>query len=147
MPEQADSTGALLKRINDKRSEIEQYLSRTRPRNRRLVNTAIICSAVAAALTAGPAFGGKTFTAWLTGTLGLTSPVWQLMCIGAAVCSLGATITTNMSKSDETASKILRAQTCDAKLEGLETLIEMEQIDAAKASSLYTQYLPEVSFI
>ena len=69
------------------------------------------------------------------------------MCLGAAICSVSATITTNMSKSDETASKILKAQTCDAKLEGLETLIELEQIDAAKASALYTQYLPEVSFI
>lgn len=61
--------------------------------------------------------------------------------------SVSAAIATNMSKSHDIASKILRAQTCDAKLEGLETLVEIEQIDIAKASSLYTEYLPEVSFI
>lgn len=113
----------------------------------RLVNTAIVSSALAAALTVGPAFGGQTLTAWLTGTLGFTAPVWQLLCLGATICSVSAAIATNMSKSHEIASRILRAQTCDVKLEGLETLLEMDQIDMAKASSLYTQYLPEISFI
>jgi len=147
MSTQPDSNDTLLQRIAGKRSEIAAYLSTTQPRNRRLANTAVICSAIAAALTTGPAVGGKPLTAWLTGTLGLTSPVWQLLCLAATVCSVAAAIATNMSKSHETVSKILRAQTCDAKLEGLETLIDMDQIDLQKASSLYTQYLPEISFI
>lgn len=137
----------LLKCIGDKRSEIAAFLAKTRPRNRRLVNVSIVCSALAGAMTAGPALGGKSLTAWLTEVLGLSSPIWQLLCLGATACSVSAAIATNMSKSHDIASKILRAQTCNAKLEGLETLVKIEQIDIAEASSLYTKYLPEVSFI
>ena len=148
MTETTDSKDALLKRIGDKRAEIAAYLAKSQPRNRRLVNTAIVCSAVAAAMTAGPAFGGKTLTAWLTETLRLESPVWQLLCLVATLCSIAAAIATNMSKSHDIASKILRAQTGDARLEGLETLLELDQIDVAKASSLYVEkYLPEIVFV
>ena len=147
MSAQPDSRDTLLKRINEKRTEIRGFLARTQPRNVRLVNTAIISSAIAAALTAGPAFGGQTLTGWLTETLGFTSPAWQLLCLGATLCSISAAIATNMSKSHEITAKILQAQTCDAKLEGLATLMEMDQIDIAKASALYAQYLPEIAFI
>ena len=137
----------LLQKVAGKRSEIRSFLSKTEPRNTRLVNIAIVCSAIAASLTAGPAFGGKTVTAWLTETLGLTSPVWQLLCLGATGCSVAAVIATNMSKSHEIATRLLRAQATDAKLEGLETLIEMDQIGIEKASSLYIQYLDDIPFL
>jgi hypothetical protein len=138
MSTDADTKKTLLQNIGAKRSEIRSFLSKTEPRNVRLVNMAIICSAIAAALTAGPAFGGKTLTAWLE-TLGLRSPVWQLLCLGATACSVAAVVVTNMSKSHEITSKLFRAQTTDAKLEGLEALVQMDQIEIDKASSLYVQ--------
>ena len=147
MSESSDPKSALLRRISEKRSEIDAFLSKAQPRNKRLVNISIICSAVAAAMTAGPAFGGQGLTAWLSDSLGLTSPVWQLLCLGATACSVAATIATNMAKSHEVASRVLRAQTSDAKLEGLETLVEMDQIELGKASTLYAEYLPEIPFI
>lgn len=137
----------LLKKIKIKRSEIHRFLKSAEPRNKRLINIAIVCGAIAAALTAGPAFGGKTLTGWLTNTLELTSPVWQLLCLAATVCSVSAVIVTNISKSHGIATNILRAQTCNAKLEGLETLLEMEQVELNKATTLYTDYLNEISFL
>lgn len=147
MPDEQTPKAALLKRIATKREQISAFLSKSQPRSRKLVNTAIICGALAAALTAGPAFGGSTMTAWLTETLGLKSPVWQLLCLGSTICSVTAAIATNMSKSHAIASKILSAQACNAKLEGLELLIEMNQVDAEKSAALYTQYLTEISFV
>lgn len=137
----------LLQKVADKRSEIEAFLSKTEPRNVRLVNTAIVASAIAAAFTAGPAFGGETLTAWLTKTLGLTSPVWQLLCLVATACSVVAAIATNLSKSYAIAAKLASARQTDAKLEGLETLIETDQISMKQASSLYAQYLEDVAFL
>jgi hypothetical protein len=40
-----------------------------------------------------------------------------------------------------------KAQTSDAKLEGLETLIELGQIDLPKAAIQYTQYISEIPFV
>lgn len=138
---------ALLQKITAKRGIIQAFLSKENPRSKRYISITIICSAIAAALTAGPAFGGKTFTAWFTDIFGLNSPTWQLLCLGATGFSVAAVIATNLSKSHDVASKIQRAQTADAKLEGLETLIEMDHIDAEKASSLYVQYLNDIPFL
>ena len=83
----------------------------------------------------------------LTGTLGLQSPAWRLLCLGATISSVVAAITTNLSKSLEIGSKILQAQTCDAKLEGLVTLIELEHIELREATSQYAQHLTAVPFL
>lgn len=137
----------LLQKIEAKRQEIQSYISKTKPRKRRLANTAIVCSAIATALTAGPAFGGKTFSDWLTETLSLVSPVWQLLCLGAVIFSVAAAIVTNLSKSQDIVSKLQNAQSTDAKLEGLSTLIEMDQVDVDEASSHYVQYLNDIPFL
>ena len=139
---------SLLRKITGKRLEIRSFISKTEPRNTRLINIATICSAIATSLTAAPAFGGKPLSAWLTKTLGLEQlPVWQLLCFGAMGCSFAAMVAGNMLKSHEITSKLLRAQATNAKLEGLETLIELDQTDIENASSLYSQYLNDVSFL
>lgn len=137
----------LLSRIHQKRSEIRVFLETNEARNRRLVNTAIFASAIAAAFTAGPAFGGSTMTAWLTETFGLASPAWQLLCLGATVCSVAAAITTNLSKSHDLGARIAQAQACDAKLEGLETLIELNQVDIEEATAQYAASLSAIAFL
>ena len=71
--------------------------------------------ALSAAFTAGPAFGGASLTAWLTETFSLHAPAWQLICLGACACSVTAVIATNLSKSEETGSKIAAGRACDAK--------------------------------
>lgn len=142
-----EPTSTLLTRIASKRGELAAYLKTMEPRNARLTNTAIICGAISATLTAAPALGGKSFTAWLTETFELTLPVWQLLCFGAMLCSIAATIATNMSQSHETTARVMRAQACNAKLEGLETLLQLGTIDADSASRQFVNAINDVAFI
>lgn len=141
------SRAALAARIAKKRSAIANYLGRARPRHSRWVNTSIICSAVAAALTAGPAVGGQSMTAWLTETLGLTAPAWQLLCLSATVCSVAAAISTNLAKSHDIAANIGRAHTADAKLEGLEVRLELGHIEPEQASANYAAAITDLRFL
>src|SRR5688572_6574958 len=89
----------LANRIRHTRSELDTFLAAAVPRKRRLLNTTILGGSLAAALTAGPAVGGQSFTAWLTGALALESPSWRLLCGVASACSITATIATQLLKS------------------------------------------------
>jgi hypothetical protein len=142
-----DAAQVLLAKIRQKRGEIAAFIGATEPRNARLTNIAIICGAISAALTAAPALGGKPLTDWITEALGLSLPIWQLLCFGGMVCSIAATIATNLSKSHETSAKLIRAQLCDAKLEGLETLTQLRQVDVDEGAKLYVQHLADIPFI
>ena len=142
-----NSTEILLNKIQNKRAEIDSFLASKEPRNKRLTNIAIICGAIASVLTAGPALGGKTFTALISDSFGLTSPAWQLLCLAATIFSVTATIAINMSKSSDIRSKIDSARGCEAKLEGLQTLLELKQIEIQQAASLYASYLTEIPHV
>jgi hypothetical protein len=80
------SGGDLSAHIDRFRSQIAAYLIHARARQRRLINLAIVAGAVATVLTASPALGGVAFSDWLNETFGLTSPAWQVLCAGAALC-------------------------------------------------------------
>src|SRR4029450_2485600 len=81
------SGGDLSAHIDRFRSQIAAYLIPARPRQRRLINPAIVAGAVATVLTASPALGGVAFSDWLNETFGLTSPAWQVVWAGAALWS------------------------------------------------------------
>lgn len=138
---------ALLARIRAKRAEIDQFLRTTQPRSTRLTNITIICGAISAALTAAPALGGQSLADWLTDVFGLNQPIWQLLCLGAMVCSIIVTVTTNMATSQELVAKVMKAQACDAKLEGLETLVEISRLDVDSASEQFVAALNDIPFI
>ena len=104
----------LLRQVRQKRAQLEVFLARKAPLKRRLLNVTILGGTLATALTAGPAIGGASFTVWLTKTFGLTSPSWQLLCGGAAVCSVSATIATQILKSNHVEEHVTRAQGCRA---------------------------------
>ena len=142
-----DSTAELVARIREKRQQMDRFLSTARPRKRRLINTTIIGGSVAAALTAGPAVGGQSFTAWLTSTLGLTSPSWRLLCAAASVCSITATVATQLLKSHNVEEHVTRAQGCRAKLEVIEVSLAAGQIDARQATAEYLKCVEEAAFI
>lgn len=61
MDESSKNRQELLRRIEVQRENIENFVRRVRPRSVRLANISIISSAIAAVLTAGPAFGGLSF--------------------------------------------------------------------------------------
>ena len=137
----------LLARIREKRQQVEIFVGGALPRKRRLLNITIFGGALAAAFTAGPAAGGASFTAWLTSTFGLTSPSWQLLCGAAAVCSVAATVSTQLLKSQNIEEHVTRAQSCRAKLEVLEVGLTTGHIDATQATSEFIRCVEEVSFL
>jgi hypothetical protein len=137
----------MVSRIRQKRTQLEAFLSAARPRKRRLLNTTIVGGSLAAALTAAPALGGQSFTAWLTGALGLASPSWRLLCAAASVCSVTATIATQLLKSNNIEEHVTRAQGCRAKLEVLEVGLTMGQIDTRQATSEYLKCVEDAAFL
>jgi MFS family permease len=141
------SNSELLGRINQQRAQVDAFLASAVPRKRRLLNTTIVGGSLAAALTAGPAVGGPSFTAWLTAALGLTSPSWRLLCGGAAVCSIMATVATQLLKSDNVEQNVTRAQGARAKLEVLELGLKIGQLDERQALTEYLKCVEETAFL
>lgn len=142
-PVSSDLIGA----IRRKQVRVEAFLSAALPRKRRLLNITIVGGALAAALTAAPAIGGQSFTAWLTRTFGLASPSWQLLCLAASVSSILATVSTQLLKSHNLEENVGRAQRCRAKLEVLELGLATGQLDAAQATSEYLRCVEEAAFL
>lgn len=137
----------LVSLIRQTRTRMETFLSAARPRRRRLLNTTIVGGTLAAALTAAPAVAGEPFTAWLTGALGLASPSWRLLCAGASVCSVMATIATQLLKSHNIEEGVTRAQGCRAKLEVLEVGLRMGQLDVRQATTEYLKCVEDAALL
>lgn len=142
-----DARGDMLSRIREKRRQVDAFVIAALPRKRRLLNVTIVGGTLAAALTAGPAAGGASFTAWLTSALGLTSPAWQILCGAAAVCSVAATVSTQVLKSHNIEEHVAGAQACRAKLEVLEIGLSTGHIDTAQATAEFIRCVEQVSFL
>ncbi len=140
-------TEALLEKIRSKRREVAEYLKKSEPRQSRLITNSIVAGALAAALTAGPGVGGSGFIEAAKGVVSFGIPVWQVLCLLATVLSMAAVITNGLLKTRDLTSKIAQVRGCDAKLEGLETMLELDQIELNQAASLYTQYLTEIPHV
>ena len=102
-------------------------------------------SAVAATLTAAPALGGESFTAWLAKAMSLTSPAWQLLCGAAALSSLAATVATQLSKSRKLEERVVSAQLTHARLARLHAELSLRQVDYEGASREFLTYLEEAT--
>ena len=138
----------LLRRIKDRRRTVDSYLRSARPRAARLTYVAVVSSAVAAALTAGPGFGGEKFVAAASNLVGGDpSDVWQPICLVTAIVSIIAAISANLSRAKKTEARIIHAEACNAELEGLQTLVEFQQIPLEDAVKLYGQYIARIPFV
>ena len=137
----------LLKKIRTKRRRIADYLTKNEPRRARLINSSIISGALAAALTAGPGIGGGVFIDSVKDIVSFGIPIWQALCLAATILSVAVVIINGMLKSRELSSEIINARSCDAKLEGLETMLDLAQVDVAQATRLYTEYLTEIPHV
>jgi len=140
-------TEALLEKIKARRRKVAEYLDKNEPRQSRLITISIVAGALAAALTAGPGVGGAGFIETARDVVSFGVPVWQALCLMATFLSVSVVIANGMLKSNDLMSKISQARGCDAKLEGLEIMLSMNQIDLKQATSFYTQYLTEISHI
>jgi hypothetical protein len=134
-------------RIAQKRAQLDTFIARAQPRKRRLLNLTIIAGTLAAVLTAAPAAGGASFTAWLTKAFQLTAPAWQILCGVAAACSVTATVATQLLKSQHIEEYVTRAQSCRAKLEVLEVGLTTGELDTSRAAGEYLRCVEEASFL
>jgi hypothetical protein len=81
-----------------------------------MLNIAIVAGALATALAASAAVGGKALSDWLSATLGLSIQGWQLLCALAVVCSLVAAVATQLLKSENLEEPVARAESVRARL-------------------------------
>jgi hypothetical protein len=139
----------LLDRIDVRRASIERYLHKARPRGRRLVSVAVVSSAVAAVLTAGPALGGQTFTSTVADGLALPNQalVWRALCLVALAASLVAAVATSLARSQDPERKIAAAEAANAELEGLRTMVEFGQVAVVDAAEHYQQAVAKIPWV
>ncbi len=144
-----DDEQRLLAKIEDQIGRIEAFLRRARPRHATLGIVTIVSAALAAALTAGPALGGKNFTDWARDVFNVTDPsdIWRPLCLLAMVVSVTAAICANLNQASKTESRIVSAEVCRTELACLQTLIEFHQIPLSEALKLYQQHLTRVPFL
>jgi hypothetical protein len=149
MIHQHDSHYELLELIRARRASIERFVRDLEPRGNRLMTISIVSSAIVSALTAGPALGGTKFTetAAAMAHTGDDAIIWRALCFGAMALSILAAISTNMLKSTEAATRLAKAEACNAALEGLETLVHFGQIPLDEAVTQYQQHVAEIPFI
>ena len=138
---------ALLAKIRAKRKILADYLLKSEPRQSRLINFSIFAGALAAALTAGPGIGGDDFVDSFKSIVSLGIPIWQLLCLIATTLSVAAVVINGILKSNDMGAKINATRSCDAKLEGLETMLELSQVSVEQAAPVYTQYLNEIPHV
>lgn len=81
MGDEVSVRAELIRRIEARRSSINAFVLRARPRSVRLANVSIVSSATAAVFTAGPALGGLSFAETIQRGLSLldSSIVWRLL--------------------------------------------------------------------
>jgi hypothetical protein len=149
MGDDVDVRLELIRRIEARRASINAFLRRARPRSNRLANISIVSSAVAAVFTAGPAFGGASFTEAVQRGLSLadSSIVWRILCLAATLVSLVAAISVQLNKSQDVASQLSAAEACNTELEGLQTLLEFAQLPVRDAVELYQKYITKIPFV
>ena len=134
----------LLEKIRAKRAAIDGWLARVEPKQSRLLRLSIVAGALAAGLTAGPGIGGEGFIAAAKGVVTFGVPVWQVLCLLATLLSVATVIANGLLKSGDVGARIAAVRTCDAKLEGLATQLELDQIALSEAAAQYSRYLTEV---
>lgn len=137
----------LITKINARRLSVQQFIQRQGPRNRILINIAIICGIAGTVLTGIPAVGGQSAIDGLKAMTQPPLPIWQILCIAAALFTATATVATSLRNNHDTATKLSKAQACEAKLEMLELLIGTNQIELKQAIEKYGEYSAEIAFI
>lgn len=149
MNNDAGARQELLARITARRESINAFVRTVRSRTGRLANLSVISSAVAAALTAGPALGGQSFVNSAQTGLALekSSTVWQVLCVGALVVSLVAVISTTMYKSQDFTARLSAAEACNVELDGLQIIVELGDLPVPDAIKLYQQYIAKIPFV
>jgi hypothetical protein len=149
MSRETDARQELLERIRTRRAGISTFVQELNVRGTRLTNVSIVGSAIVTVLTAGPALGGTRFTDSTSNVLNVSdeSLIWRVLCLLAMVLSIVVAVATNMYKSRDVAARLVKAEATSVALEGLETLVEFEQVSTADAVQQYQQRIADIPFI
>jgi hypothetical protein len=149
MPDDPRIRKQLLDLINHQQADIDGFLRKTRPRRNVLNNITAVCSALAAAFAAGPAFAGPKRTNQAAVSVGLDNggQLWQPLCIAAFIVAVLAAVAANLSRSQDLPARISAAEACHAELKGLETLLTFKHLSVQEAVELYQQYVLKVPFV
>ena len=149
MPDDGDLRRDLVWRIESRRAAVQTFLRTNRPRIRRRATLTVVLSSLAALFTAGPAFGGETFSTSVQNALGLTTDetVWRLLCLLALLVSVGAAVLTNLGKSQDDIGRLSNAEAANTELEGLSSLLQFGHLTVEDAVKLYQQYSAKIAFV
>jgi len=137
----------LLEKIIAKRNSVHSFIVKHEPRNKVLINIAIICGVIGTALAGVPAIGGQGAIDSIKAAAQPPLPVWQLICIGASLSTMVATIATTLRSNHDVSNRLAKAQACEAKLEMLELLVTSKQIETKQAIEKYGEYCSDIGFI
>lgn len=146
-PDQDAALATVAERVHATRRQVVRYLDTSHRRRHRLSHVTIVGGALSATLTGAPALGGKPFADWVTEAFALGSPSWQLLCGAAALCSLAATIATQMDKAGDDEDQLARAQETRAALDALELDIATGRVDRDQAATQLIACVEQVAFI
>jgi len=146
--QEGETTGrdAFLAILRAKRAAVAHAGKRLRRRDGALTLVSVIASAVAAALTAGPALGGPALTRAL-GSAGPDTPSWRILCGVASICSLLAAVAASLHRQQEVSTRLARCQTGAARLEALELRVALKQSALAEATGEYGRIIAELPFV
>jgi len=135
--------------VSTRRADVQRYLIETRSSIYRWSATSLTCSAIAAALTGGPALDGQQFTTTVQAGLSLpeTTPIWQPLCLGALVACVLAAITTQLCRSREAGGRISIAEAANGTLEGLLIDLNCTNISTDDAMNRYRQVADKIGFV
>jgi hypothetical protein len=126
-------TVSIRNEIKEKQDEVSDYLSYLEPFGTRLAYVTIIGGAFAVLLN------GEAVRTLIQGN---ASSMSGLLPLGAAMCSLAATIAASLHKL-QVESRLSQLQKCAARMESLVALLDAHQLTEEAASKRFERYLEE----
>jgi hypothetical protein len=125
-----------------------RYLATTRPRAAAWIVTNIVSSALAAAVAAGPTFGGSAFIDMIQRGLGLPDalPLGQILCAVVFAITVVSTITASIIRARDYATKIAAAETCYGALEALRVELRFGALPVVRAAEMMAKEIARTSF-
>lgn len=143
-----DGNTTLLEEIDTQQKCVDAYLDGAKPRFSRLTTVNIVASAVAAALTAGPAMGGPSFTETLQRILSLSeqATVWRVLCLGATLLSIAAAVSLSLLKADNLPGHVAVAEAARTHLRALQIRLKGDE-DVPRARGELADIVTSVPFV
>jgi hypothetical protein len=126
-----------------------RYLAMTRPRARAWTVTNIVSSAVAAAVAAGPTFGGSAFLDTIQRGLGLPDdlPLGQILCAVIFAISVVSTITANIIHTRGYAIRIAAAETSYGALDALRVELRFGALPVVRGAEIVAKEIARTPFV